>query len=66
MLFIIISFVTVQDGGKLCAKAGVKLACKPVFAHNFTSDEHPMLLEWLKPFKKMVRPEQLLIDKKQR
>ena len=37
--------VTVQDGGKMGAKAGVKLAYKSVFAPIFTSDGHPMLLD---------------------
>ena len=36
--------VTVQDSGKMGAKAGVKLAYKSVFASIFTSDGHPMLL----------------------
>ena len=39
--------VTVQDGGKNSAKAGVKLAYKTVFALFFTSDGHPMLLDRL-------------------
>ena len=40
-------FVTVQHGGKMGAKAGVKLAYKSVFAPIFTSDGHPMLLNRL-------------------
>ena len=57
--------ITVQDGGKTGAKAGVKLAYKHVFAPVFTSDGHPMLLVRPKPDKKMCRPEPLrnLIDK---
>ena len=38
---------TVQDGGKMGAKAGVKLAYKSVFVPIFTSDGHPMLLDRL-------------------
>ena len=37
-------YVTVQDGGKMRAKTGVKLAYKRAFALIFTSDGHPMLL----------------------
>ena len=33
-----------SDGGKLSAKADVKLAYKTVFALIFTSDGYPMLL----------------------
>ncbi|WP_434692865.1 hypothetical protein [Hungatella sp. SB206] len=33
-----------SDGGKISAKAGVKLAYKTVFALIFTSDGYPMLL----------------------
>ena len=36
--------VTVQDGGKTGAKAGIKLAYKYAFAPVFTSDGHQMLL----------------------
>ena len=46
--------VTVQDGEKSCTKAAVKLAFKAVFVHDFTSDGHPMLLEWLQTFKKIA------------
>ena len=49
--------VTVQDGGKTGAKAGVKLAYKHVFAPVFTSEEPPMLLARPRPGKKMLRPE---------
>ena len=49
--------VTVQDGGKTGAKAGVKLAYKHVFAPVFTSEEPPMLLVRPRPGKKMPRPE---------
>ncbi len=35
---IFISIATVQDGGKMGAKAGVKLAYKSVFAPIFISD----------------------------
>ena len=34
-----------SDGGKISAKAGVKLAYKTVLALIFTSDEYPMLLD---------------------
>ncbi|WP_434688368.1 hypothetical protein [Hungatella sp. SB206] len=34
-----------SDGGKISAKAGVKLAYKTVFALIFTSDGYPMLLD---------------------
>ena len=37
-------YVKVQDGGKMRAKTGVKLAYKHDFALIFTSDGHPMLL----------------------
>ena len=40
-------FVTVQDGGKMGAKAGVKLAYTSVFVPIFTSDGHPILLDRL-------------------
>ena len=36
--------VTIQDGRKTVAKAGVKLAYEHGFATIFISDEHPMLL----------------------
>ena len=51
--------VTVQDGGKTGAKAGVKLAYKYAFAPVFTSDGPPMLLVRPWPGKKMRRPELL-------
>ena len=38
-------FVTVQNGGKMSIKTGVKLAYKPIFILIFTSDGHPMLLD---------------------
>ena len=34
-----------SDGGKISAKAGVKLAYKTVFALIFASDGYPMLLD---------------------
>ena len=37
--------VTVQDGGKTGAKAGVRLAYKHDFAPVFTSEVPPILLE---------------------
>ena len=37
--------VTVQDGGKMSTKTGVKLAYKSIFVLIFTSDGHPMLLD---------------------
>ncbi|MFR2484121.1 MAG: hypothetical protein ACLTAC_12210 [Hungatella sp.] len=36
-----------SDGGKISAKAGVKLAYKTVLALIFTSDEYPLLLDRL-------------------
>lgn len=48
-------FVTVQDGGKVGARAGVKLAYTSVFAPVFTSDGHPMLLDRFFSVKKMCR-----------
>ncbi|WP_434688910.1 hypothetical protein [Hungatella sp. SB206] len=44
-----------SDGGKLSAKADVKLAYKTVFALIFTSDGYPMLLDRLFSVKKMSR-----------
>ena len=46
-------YVTVQDGGKMRAKTGVKLAYKQAFALIFTSDGHPMLLVRPRPGKKI-------------
>ena len=43
----------VQDGGKMRAKTGVKLAYKHAFALIFTSDGHPMLLVRPWPDKKI-------------
>jgi hypothetical protein len=37
-------YVTIQGGGKSGAKRCVKLACKQLFAPDFTSEESPMLL----------------------
>ena len=45
--------VTVQDGGKMGTKTGVKLAYKHAFVPVFTSDGHPMLLVRPWPDKKM-------------
>ncbi|GEM_PF-2205158 len=51
----------------MCVKAGVKLACKPVFTHIFTSDGHPMLLEWhLSAIQEESRPEPAINSKKGR